>query len=451
MYLRSLKKDNSITDTFYNKVRPCGSQPSCLYGLPKVHKVNHPLRPICSSVNSHNYKLASELASILSPYATSCYTVRDTFSFVKEINDLTYDQCHICSFDVTSLFTMIPLNETIDIALNYAFQDNDKVSGLSRSQLKKLLEMPTKETNFLFNGKIYDQIDGVAMGSPLALTLANIFMRHFEEKAFEKYTGPKPLFYRRFVDDSFVLFKDRTESRPFFEYLNGLHPNIAFTMEDETPENGYFPFLDVKISRNGSKFETRTFYKPTFTGLYTNWYSFTPRRYKLNLVKCLFSRAWNICSNKLLFEEDCQFIVENLVKNQFPEELVKAVLRNFVAKMENVETSNEPITTVEKKEIILVLPFHGTNLSNRLGKNLKSLFSNAYPQVVLKIIFRTTFRVTNLFKIKDIIPKRLHSNVVYRVDCTNCDSKYIGKTKRHFETRFKVERIFGPEKTNGRD
>ena len=57
--------------------------------------------------------------------------------------------------------------------------------------------------------------------------------------------------------------------------------------------------------------------------------------------------------------------------------------------------------------------------------------------MVLKIIFRTTFRVTNLFKIKDIIPKRLHSNVVYRVDCTNCDSKYIGKTKRHFETRFK--------------
>lgn len=87
----------------------------------------------------------------------------------------------MCSFDVASLFTCVLLNETI-VALDYTFGDTDKINGLSRSQFKKLLEMATKETNFIFNDKIYDQIDGVAMGSPLASVLANIFMRHLEEK-----------------------------------------------------------------------------------------------------------------------------------------------------------------------------------------------------------------------------------------------------------------------------
>ena len=435
-YLRSLKSQGDITDAFYNKVRPCGSQPSRLYGLPKVHKANHPLRPICSSVNSHNYKLASELASILSPYAVSNYNVKDTFTFVREINELTFEQSHICSFDVSSLFTMIPLNESIDIALDYAFHENEKVHGLSRNQFKKLLQMSTKETNFLFNGNVFDQIDGVAMGSPLAPILANIFMRHFEENALATFTGMRPLFYRRYVDDCFIILKDSRDVNPFFNFLNSLHRNIKFTKEEEELDNEFFPFLDIKICRDGSKFLTKTYYKPTFTGVYTNWYSFTPRKYKINLVKCLFFRAWNICSNRTLFDEDSQFIIENLKKNQFPEKLLDAILRNFIEKMESTENENPPVT-VERKEMLLILPFHGSVLSNRLRKNLQSLFSKAYPQTVLKIIFRTTFRVTNLFMLKDKIPKRFKSHVVYRVECTDCGSEYVGKTKRHMETRFK--------------
>ena len=66
--------------------------------------------------------------------------------------------------------------------------------------------MATKETHFLFNGKVYDQIDGVAMGSPLAPVLANLFMRHFEENVFKNFGGKLPLFYGRYVDDSFVIY-----------------------------------------------------------------------------------------------------------------------------------------------------------------------------------------------------------------------------------------------------
>ena len=255
-HLLKLKKDGDITEQFYKKVRPNGSQPARLYGLPKVHKNNHPLRPICSSVNAYNYKLASELASIISPYAVSDFSVKNTFKFVEEINQLSYPESFLCSFDVSSLFTMIPLDETIEITLDYVFENKEKVEGLSRTKFKKLLVMATKETNFIFNNKVYDQIDGVAMGSPLAPILANVFMRKFEENAILSYPGERPRYYRRYVDDSFLIFKSQNEVAPFFTYMNSLHPNIKFTMEKEA--NGTIAFLDVKVTKVHEKFQTNT-------------------------------------------------------------------------------------------------------------------------------------------------------------------------------------------------
>ena len=85
----------------------------------------------------------------------------------------------------------------------------------------------------------------------------------------------------------------------------------------------------------------------------------------------------------------------------------------------------------------MVLPYLGHDSSFKLKKSLVSLFSKAYPQVDLKIVFRTTLRIANLFRYKDIIPKRLKSFIVYGVYCTDCDACYVGKTKRHLITRFK--------------
>lgn len=86
----------------------------------------------------------------------------------------------LVSFDVESLFINIPLNETIDIAVDLIFKHNPKFS-IKKSDLKKLFSFATAETHFLFNGKFYDQVDGVAMGSPLAPILANLFLGFHEE------------------------------------------------------------------------------------------------------------------------------------------------------------------------------------------------------------------------------------------------------------------------------
>ena len=106
--------------------------------------------------------------------------VRDSFSFVQELLNLNFNSSSVvmASFDVTSLFTNIPLDETIDIISNRVFANAVRFHGLTRCEFGKLLCFAVKNCHFLFNGVLYQQIDGVAMGSPL---FANIFFS-FHEK-----------------------------------------------------------------------------------------------------------------------------------------------------------------------------------------------------------------------------------------------------------------------------
>ena len=89
--------------------------------------------------------------------------------------------------------------------------------------------------------------------------------------------------------------------------------------------------------------------------------------------------------------------------------------------------------------MFLILPYLGT-LSESFEKSIKSLVHTAYLQVNLKIVFRTTFRITDLFQFKDRIPKRFRNNLVYGIYCTGCSEFYVGKTKRHLITRFNEHR-----------
>ena len=79
---------------------------------------------------------------------------------------------------------------------------------MKKSEFKDLLSLATKESYFVFNNILYKQIDGVAMGSPLGPSLANAFLTHHEQDWLDSCPLEyRPLYYRRYVDDIFVLFK----------------------------------------------------------------------------------------------------------------------------------------------------------------------------------------------------------------------------------------------------
>ena len=131
------------------------------------------LRLIVSSKGTFNYSLASFLFDLLSSLVSNDYSCKDTFSFVSQIKNANLLKKVLVSYDVTSLFTNILLQEVIDITVNLIFNHKFNLN-ITRKELKNLFFFATSQTHFIFNSKLYNQIDGVAMVSPLAPVLANI-------------------------------------------------------------------------------------------------------------------------------------------------------------------------------------------------------------------------------------------------------------------------------------
>ena len=129
-------------------------------------------QPIVSSIRTYNYELSKFLCCIFQPCIPNKYTTTNTFSFFSELKKIPTSNKFMVSFDATSLFTNIPLNESIDLAVPYILQNNSNLK-LSKEDLTKLFSFTTAQTHFLFNGSTYDQVDGASTGSPLASLLAN--------------------------------------------------------------------------------------------------------------------------------------------------------------------------------------------------------------------------------------------------------------------------------------
>ena len=231
----------------YKRVRPSGSVRPRMYGLPKIHKAEPiPLRPILSLAGSAQHELARWLAEQLQPVLDcfSSHCVQDYFAFcdILRQQDKLGDSAFMCSFDVKSLFTNVPLDETITICLNTLYRSEDTLPPSMDEQLfKKLLLKCTRGVEFSYDGNMYRQTDGVAMGSPLGPVLANIFLGYCESLIPDELW---PSLYRRFVDDTFLLFLGgKDDAVRFLDKLNSLHSSLQFTIEEECER----AFFDINL------------------------------------------------------------------------------------------------------------------------------------------------------------------------------------------------------------
>lgn len=210
---------------------------------------------------------------------------------------------------------------------------------------------------FIFNGKFFKQTDGLGMGLPLGCTFANIFMCFHEENWLANCPHEfKPIFYRRYIDDTFLLFTDISHVSLFLNYINSQHNNIHFTYEIE--HNNKLPFLDTIVNRKSGKFETTVYRNPTFSGLGLSNYSYCSSLFKLNAIKTLLFRAYGICSNYVLLHSEFQFITKYFRNNGFCSNFINKQIKMFLSKKYNfnsTSSTNEPI-----KYNYVVFPYFGT-------------------------------------------------------------------------------------------
>ena len=139
-FLCKLKQKNFFNDNEYEKLYPSGSAPARIYRTPKMHKFSSSdsfskLCPIVSSIGTFNYNLAHFLCDLFSPLVPNDYSCKDAFSFVSLIKNANLSKKFLDSYDVASLFTNIPLQETIDIAINLIFSHNPNLN-VTKKELK---------------------------------------------------------------------------------------------------------------------------------------------------------------------------------------------------------------------------------------------------------------------------------------------------------------------------
>ena len=150
-----------------------------MYKIPKIHKQNA-CRPILSMIGSAQHELAKFLSVLLQPvlnrYSTNC--IQDSFTFAERIQKLSVNlnKCFLCSYDICSLFTNVPLAETIEICSQALYNGDLPEPIIQKHVFTDLMKIATSSVEFSFNNFVCRQIDRVAMGSPLGPALANIFV-----------------------------------------------------------------------------------------------------------------------------------------------------------------------------------------------------------------------------------------------------------------------------------
>ena len=158
----------------------------------------------------------------------------------------------------------------------------------------------------------------MALGSPLGRTLANAFLVYHEKNWLEHCPVEyRPSYYRRYVDDIFVLFNSTEHLKSFYSYLNSCHLNISLTIENE--KDNRMAFLDVNIIREKDKFTTSVYRKPTFSRIYTHFDSFLPSSNKIDLLYTLLDRSFQICSDWTKFQLEVVKLTDVFKNKGYPE------------------------------------------------------------------------------------------------------------------------------------
>lgn len=457
LMVSELKKQKLISNELASKLMFYQGNASQYYGLPKIHKDVLSLRPIIASIDAPNYKLAEFVKGILdSSYDFSNdFYIKDSYDFAQFINDKLIPPNYVLvSWDVVSLFTNISLELTLKcIEINWTTIQNH--CPISKTNFIKIIKFLFDSTIFSYKGTYYKQKHGTPMGSIVSPIIAQFVVDLVLKESLPKLSFEIP-FLKKYMDDIITLVpKDKTNES--IDIINQYNEKIQFTLEEEN-ENSV-SFLDMRIIRKDNILITDWHRKPTSSGRYINWHSYHPTKVKINILRNFRSRITKIV-HPTLIDKNLKVIEDLFLKNGYPKKLIKKILYNSssvpnlnnlthnynsnlinnnqnlqnISNTSTITNRNTDIPLNNEQNVIpyLILPFE---------ESLTNLLVKLIPKNKFKIAFKNVVPIKTLFtNVKDKIDNLNRHNVVYKINCLDCDKTYIGQTSTKLKQRISLHK-----------
>lgn len=457
-----------------------------MYFLYKIHKTPIAVRPIVSGLKGPTVQVSKYLDYFFKPQVRKIKSyIGNSDHVIKCIKTVTLTPGSLLiSIDVKNLYTTIPQEEGINAILRY-----NNLIGLPPYVTRMLLNFVLKNNIFSFNGQIYKQKVGIAMGTPLAPTLANIFMEQLEED-FLQTCILKPTLYKRYIDDILIVWPHSlADFNSFFDRLNSFHPTIKFTCTISETNVDYLD-LNIFIDKNSHSLQTKTHLKATNTFQYVHYKSNHPLATKKAIIKGELLRYKRQCSKIEDFVALKQKLYDHFLERGYPFRMIKESISEVMTPIQKQRHSaftkvfpfiisydnrrHHPKPALVKHMNILSTNINTSRLAQsrpivayKNMKNINQIIARNYldadksntsyepssyryhlPQLVSKCGMRnckscTGLYTRNTFKCtatKKRIPIQsrlscLSYNIIYVLQCPVCNLQYVGQTRSSLKSR----------------
>ena len=443
--------NGKMEENIIQALLPQSSRTAELYGLPKDHKPEVPLRPIVSACGDPLDKISQMLETILSQLLQFVPAhLRSTDEYLRRLAD-TYPGhmlpvgSIVFSIDVTNLYGNIPYQEAIECARRLLDLHHNDINmyGLTIQDVIRLLNHCLSNNFLRFGDKYFRQTNGIAMGSRVAPPLAIIFMGSLEH-TFNENASLTPDIYMRYIDDVLGVWTHGPASlQQYFRHVNNAHPSIKFTIES-TEDAPSLPFLDTKITVEPSgKYTTELYIKPMSAGIILHADSAQPWKTKRAVLHSQIRRAINLSSDDNACQRSIQTVKELFSNNGYSTKTINKAIEHCRS---TTRTRSRAYKTPAAR---LVLPFIDDQLANsvqavirRSGQpDLGIAWSN--KNTIKRQLVRSALKPPpcpggpRCYSCAAGLKGRCHSSgVVYQLTCDLCNSSYVGETGRSVRLRY---------------
>lgn len=452
------------------------------YGLPKIHKAERPppLRPIVSGRGSVLEPLAKFVDSFFQPFIPLIPTfIKDTTHFISMIENLEIPKgAVLVSMDVNALYTNIPHEGARSVA--QGILDSRTDPNPPTHFLMELLEIVLEKNYFTQEKNFFLQVNGVAMGSPVAPSVANLYMANFE-KQFVLNSDYNPFFgdlffIKRFLDDYFIIYKNRDRIDQFLQWISNIDPAIKFSYQYDFQEVN---FLDTTTYITPEqKLAVKIYHKPTDRNSFLHFNSHHPRSLINSLPYSQFLRVKRNSTNEGHFKEEANKLYRQFSQRGYPNKIIDAALHKTQNKQRSTLLGNKYRTNNNNKinwgldfthlamdikgivykywHIIEGIPGcqERPNIGFRRTRNLKDMLMYRRTNVIDKgsgqlpgglkacghcsvcklAIQSDTLQHNGLTLTNKRFVNCSSRNVIYFIKCS-CGRAYVGYTKRMIRTR----------------